>query len=479
MSNTRQYIIGFLSLLALFVGLEVCAQEWADIDKIAASQAGSSPLLFTVPNDEGPPIVPGNFSHSNECIVRSGIPNLFHKAKNRKEITVAFIGGSITQGRDSYRMQTARYMQNRFPGIVFRWVNAGVSGTGTDLGAFRIYEHVLRYQPDLIFIEFAVNGAYQSGMEGIIRQIIKANPHTDICLIYTIQNGQTEVYQRGEVPGNIQGLERIAEHYYLPSIHLGLEAAALEAQDKLLWKGVSHQAGERILFSKDGIHPDKVGGNLYAAAIARAIEKMDNSGAPEARMLPAPLITAAWDEAGMYEPQQITVFDTSWTSITTYKSKLKQFQGWFDTIMTADKPGASFTFFFEGDQFGIFDIGGPEVGQLSVWIDDQPVGMKMITERGYRLREVSSLDADTTLNRFNRFCNNRYRGQYDVIQLHPGRHKVTLKISSAKADKREILGPNQLNDIVTNPDKYDLSTIYLGRILLRGKPLTEKEYKGE
>lgn len=210
-------------------------------------------------------------------------------------------------------------------------------------------------------------------MEGMVRQIIKANPHTDICLIYTIRNGQTEVYQRGEVPGNIQGLERIAEHYHLPSIHLGMEAAALEAQDKLLWKGVSQQTGERILFSKDGIHPDKAGGDLYAAAIARAMGKMDNSGAPEARMLPAPLITAAWDEAGMYELQQIAVFDTSWTPIAIGKSKLKQFQGWFDTIMTADKPGASFTFFFEGDQFGIFDIGGPEVGQLSVWIDDQPV----------------------------------------------------------------------------------------------------------
>lgn len=475
MENIQQYIVGFLSVLALFAGFELGAQKCADLDKIAASQAGSSPLLFTVPNDAEPPVVPGNFSHSNECIVRSGIPNLFHKVRNEKEITVAFIGGSITQGRDSYRMQTARYMQNRFPGIVFRWVNAGVSGTGTDLGAFRIYEHVLRFQPDLIFIEFAVNGAYQPGMEGMIRQIIKANPHIDICLIYTIQNGQTEVYQRGEVPGNIQGLERIAEHYHLPAIHLGMEAAALEAQDKLLWKGMSHQAGERILFSKDGIHPDKIGGDLYAAAIARAIDKMDSLSMPEPHTLPVPLITDAWDGARMYEPQQIAVFDASWTPMATGKSKLKQFQGWFDKIMTAHKPGASFTFFFEGDQFGIFDIGGPEVGPLSIWIDDRPVGVTMIAERGYRLWEIGGSDADTTLNRFNRFCNNRYRGQYDVIQLHPGRHKVTLKISPAKADKHSILGPNQLEDITENPERYDQSAIYLGRILLRGKPVKEDQ----
>ena len=471
MKKTRYYIAVLWSGLVLLVVSMGHAQDSSDLDKIAASQGGSSPLLFTVPNDNVQPVVPGSFSHSNECTVRSGIPNLLHKAKNGKEITVAFIGGSITQSRDSYRMQTARYMQNRFPKAAFKWVNAGVSGTGTDLGAFRIREQVLRHQPDLIFIEFAVNGAYQPGMEGMVRQIIKANPYTDICLIYTIQNGQTAYYQRGEVPPNIQGLERIAQHYNLPTIHLGMEPAALEAQDKLVWKGTLQQAGDRILFSRDGIHPARAGGDLYAAAIARAMEKMDKLATPTAHALPAPLMTAAWEEAGMYDPREIAVFDPDWTAVVTKQSALKQFQGWFDTIMTAEKPGASFTFFFEGDQFGFFDIGGPEAGQLSVWINDQPVGVKMITERGYRLRQVSGLDGDTVLNRFNSYCNNRYRGQYDVIQLQPGKHKVTLKISPAKADKHEILGPTKLKDITANPEKYDRTAIYLGRILLRGKPV--------
>lgn len=470
--NMQPYIVNLLFGLALLVGSTLRAQQDAsDLDKIAASQAGSSPLLFTVPDDEYPPVVHDSFFHEKECTIRSGIPNFLYKAKNGKEITVAFIGGSITQSRDSYRMQTARYIQNRFPKATFKWVNAGVSGTGTDLGAFRIREQVLQYQPDLIFIEFAVNGAYQPGMEGMIRQVIKTNPYTDICLIYTIQNGQPQIYQRGEVPQNIQGLERIAEYYGLPSIHLGMEPAALEAQDKLVWKGTTQQAGDRILFSRDGIHPAKDGGDLYAAAIARAVDKMEDMSIPQAHTLSVPLITDAWDEAGMYDPQEIAAFDKNWTKLVTKQSVLKKFQGWFDTIMTADQPGASLTFFFEGDQFGIFDIGGPEVGQLSVWIDDKPVGVTMISEQGYRLWEIGGSDADTTLNRFNQYCNNRYRGQYDVIQLKPGKHKVTLKISPIKADKRGILGINQLKDITGNPGKYDQSAIYLGKILLRGKPV--------
>ena len=39
-------------------------------------------------------------------------------------------------------------------------LNAVISGTGSDLGAFRVSEQLLKYKPDLIFIEFAVNGAF-------------------------------------------------------------------------------------------------------------------------------------------------------------------------------------------------------------------------------------------------------------------------------------------------------------------------------
>src|SRR5690606_502008 len=125
------------------------------------------------------------------------------------------------------------------------------------------------------------------------------------------------------------------------------------------------------------------------------------------------------------------------------------------TVMAAERPGAVFTFFFEGDLFGVFDIGGPEVGQLSIWIDDKPASLQVTNTPGYRLHQLTGGDSDTLLNRFNRYCNNRYRGQYDLIKLSGGRHKVTISISPLKGDKREVLGPNQLTDITENPEKYD------------------------
>ena len=83
-----------------------------------------------------------------------------------------------------------------------------------------VYKRQLQYKPDLIFIEFAVNGGYPDGMEGMIRKIIKENPHTDICLIYTIYTNQATVYQKGDVPQVIKRLADIATYYQLPSICL-------------------------------------------------------------------------------------------------------------------------------------------------------------------------------------------------------------------------------------------------------------------
>jgi len=446
--------------------------ERNEADEIAASQGGSSPLVFTVSNDSAATIAPGTFYHEKECTVRHGLPNFFNKAKKGRELTVAFIGGSITQGNTGYRPQTASYMQTLFPDVNFRWINAGVSGTGTDLGAFRIGEQVLRYHPDLIFIEFAVNGAYQPGMEGMIRQILTADPHTDICLIYTILTGQTSIYQQGGIPHNIRGLERVATHYQLPSIHLGMEAASLEARGQLVWKGDLQSAMDKLIFSTDGIHPLKAGGDLYAAAIARAFVKMKVKQGTQPHALPTPLFADAWEYATMYEPQEIATFDESWENVPTWDSGLRQFNGWFKTVMTANKTGATCTFYFEGDVFGIFDIGGPEVGQLSVSVDDLPVGLKQIEENGYRFWQIENdVIKDTLINRFNIYCNNRYRGQYDIFRLTPGRHKITLKISHVKANKAHILGVNQLADITKKPEKYNDTRIYLGRILLRGKPL--------
>ncbi|MNT52504.1 hypothetical protein D3C72_1895320 [compost metagenome] len=66
-----------------------------------------------------------------------------------------------------------------------------------------------------------------------------------------------------------------------------------------------------------------------------------------------------------------------------------------------------------------------------------------------------------------------------MIRLPQGKHEISFRISALKADKRLILGPSQQEDIVQHPAKYDPSVIYLGRILLRGKPILKNTRKQE
>ncbi|RKR79933.1 hypothetical protein BDD43_0019 [Mucilaginibacter gracilis] len=414
-------------------------------DAIAASQAGASPLFFEAGLlPEGQQV--SGYSNDKELISRNGLPNFFNKVNAGKPLTIAFIGGSVTQMDNKYRNQTAKYIRALYPKSAIRFMNAGVSGSGTDLGACRIQNQVLNYKPDLLFVEFAVNGSYLPGLEGIIREVIKNDPGTDICLLYAIMSGQSQLYMKGEEPANILELETLADHYHLPAIHLGWEPSALEAQGKLIFKP-DPKVTDKPVFS-DGIHPTEFGGYIYAGAIVRSLNKMQSVGSAKKHVLPAPMIKDNWEDGKMLGLEQLT-FSSGWEKIDPKtNANLKQFAPWFSYVMQADRPGSFFSFSFKGNKIGVFDIGGPEVGQLDLVVD------------GKKLK---------SLNRFSHWCNNRYRGQYDFVDVPYGEHQVQLVISSEIPDKKALLGTNQLADITANPDKYNKCVIWLGKVLIRGE----------
>ncbi|MGN6420754.1 MAG: SGNH/GDSL hydrolase family protein [Pseudobacter sp.] len=461
-------------LMLLLIPAAACAQTSksdADRDKlIAASQSGASALFFDPATKDAKVIKPMDFDNAKECKQRDGLPNFFAKAKAKKPVTIGYIGGSITQSVHGYRASSARYIQSMFPKVAMKAINAGVSGTGTDLGACRLHEQLLQYHPDLIFIEFAVNGAYRDGLEGMIRQIRQFDPAIDIALLYTLFNGQSAIYAAGKVPENIAGFEAIADHYKIPSIHMGMQPAMLEQEAKLVWKSDSKSIPGKIVFSNDGIHPLTEGGDLYAGAIARSFEAMKAKATVQKHELPVALIADNWEDARMYAPEAVAAFSNGWEKIDPAdQTSFKQFKGWFPYIMKATEPGSSFTFRFNGNMFGLFDIGGPEAGQLSIEVDGKPVHLSAV-KPGTRVSTVTE-EGTPLLNRFNNFCNNRYRGQFDCIKLIPGEHTVTITISPEKADKRAILGDKQLTDIDANPERYNQTAIWLGKILMNGKPL--------
>ena len=108
--------------------------------------------------------------------VRGGLPNFNKKLRAGEPVRIAYFGGSIT-AQNGWRPQSLEYFRSLSPSRKADEIHAAIGGTGSELGAFRLEQDVLRHKPDLVFVEFAVNDAGTSpyrirqSMEGIVRHI--------------------------------------------------------------------------------------------------------------------------------------------------------------------------------------------------------------------------------------------------------------------------------------------------------------------
>ena len=87
--------------------------------------------------------------------------------ERKKELNIACIGGSVTEGygstdkkEKSWPVLLGRWMEQTY-GIRVNLVNAGIGGTSSSLGNYRFDAEIAPAKPDLFFIEFAVNDFYE------------------------------------------------------------------------------------------------------------------------------------------------------------------------------------------------------------------------------------------------------------------------------------------------------------------------------
>jgi lysophospholipase L1-like esterase len=229
---------------------------------------------------------------AQECRPRSGLPNFFAKTeKEGASLKVAYLGGSITAA-PGWRVQTLEHFKKMAPKAGFSEVHAAIGGTGSDLGVFRLGQDVLAAKPDLLFVEFAVNDGGSAPeqihrcMEGIVRQTWRALPECDICFVYTVSEPFIAPLLEGKFQRSASAMEAIANHYAIPSIHMGLEVARLAKEGRLEWRGKipkpeseTTAAGDRFVFAGDGVHPHvETGHKLYTEAVVRSLAAIRDAG---------------------------------------------------------------------------------------------------------------------------------------------------------------------------------------------------------
>lgn len=385
---------------------------------------------------------------AKELSVRNGLPNFFARIKAGKPARVAFLGGSITRAGNGYRDQLLTWLRSQYPACQFEEIMAAVSGTGSDFGACRVQQHVIDHRPDLVFIEFAVNDNHmpmqliRETMEGIVRQIWKANSKTDICFIYTFSKENLPELQKGIFPASVSAMEAIASHYNIPAIHMGLPVVDEITKGKMLITGNKEEQSTVPIFSRDGVHPfPETGHKIYTQVLTRCLLQMQENAVPVKHTIVPALEPKNWSNAGMISSWKHARFTGDW-QLTDSVTKGREYYQLLPKVYGAADKNASLTVHFKGRRFGLADIMGPGTAAVEIAIDQQQ---------------------PRVINRFDAFCT-YYRLNYFIISdLPPGKHVATIKLAPGSINKAAILKTR--NVIVKDWQPYEKNAMYIGGIL--------------
>lgn len=391
-----------------------------------------------------------------ECRPRGGLPNVHAKLVAGGEVRIAYLGGSITAA-PGWRPKTLAWFKQQFPSARVSEINAAIGGTGSDLGVFRVGQDVLRHKPDLVFVEFAVNdgGApvdqIHRCMEGIVRQTLKADPTTDLCFVYTVNEPLLPDLQKGRFPRAASAMEAVADRYAIPSIHLGLDVARRAADGRLVFKAPKPKdwAATPMVFSEDGTHPfPETGHELYLQCIVRSMPSIFAAGKPGPHPLPEPLRADNWEKARLV-PLAPSMLKGAWEKLDPEKdARARSFVKLLPEMWRARTPGASISFKFKGTEAAVYDLLGPDGGRVSIRVDDGP---------------------ERVVARFDGYCTYHRLGKTGVASgLPDGVHSVIATLLEGAPDRAKILFEKNRPDLEKNPEKYAGTVWHAGALLLLG-----------
>jgi lysophospholipase L1-like esterase len=188
-----------------------------------------------------------------------------NKLTSGAPVTVVALGDSLTQGwmvSTGYLDFLNEMLHTKFPQIRLKLINSGIPGDTADSGLYRLKWDVLHYNPDCVFIQYAINDAFsgfteqhfKSNIKGIIDGI-RENGDADIVLITSGYIGDND--DNHHVEGYYHQLEALGGDYGIPVV-----------QTHEYWK---KRIGEGVIFGSlvqyDGVHPTEEGYRLMAEAV--------------------------------------------------------------------------------------------------------------------------------------------------------------------------------------------------------------------
>lgn len=299
------------------------------------------------------------------------VANVIKKLKNGEDVTVGYIGGSITQGTSAgndlcYARLTTNNLEEMYPNAKITYVNAGIGATGSYIGVHRVTDDLLSKSPDLVFVEFSVNDTTEfternkESYDSLLRTIWNSSTSPAIITIATTQEDGTSFQEQHA---------EIVKHYDLPMISYRNTILDTINHGDIVWKDISD----------DNIHPNvpghKIVAQLLTAYIADVDANLDSiSGAESDFSVPA--TNAGYENGTLIRPA------SEGTDITVSGEFAKmdsQFGGFDGYWLCKGKPGTdlsdtSITFKVNAKNIGLL-YGKYTKGGCSadIYVDDELV----------------------------------------------------------------------------------------------------------
>lgn len=192
--------------------------------------------------------------------------NCIRRAENGEELTIAFFGGSITQGsladkpEEMYARRVFSWWEKTFPQAQFHYVNGGIGGTTSHYGVSRVVTDLLMYQPDFVVVDFSVNDEpepfFQETYEGLIRKILSWDSKPAVLLLNNVY------YDSGKTAQKLHN--EIGDYYGIP--HVSIKES--------IYADMKAGKYTREQLTPDGLHPNSFGHGLVAGQIITYLESL-------------------------------------------------------------------------------------------------------------------------------------------------------------------------------------------------------------
>ncbi len=298
----------------------------------------------------------------------SALAAAMKKAEAGEPITIAAIGGSITQGTISSGAQDSQMKtRNCYAEIFFSWwretfpnseikvINAGIGATDSYLGVHRVQKDVLDHQPDVVLMEYSVNdngdNTYKITYDNLAYKVASSEGAPAVLLLFMGQTNLASAQNVHQLVGFNYGFPMVS---YLNLLSDFFDAGRYTEKD----------------LSGDVTHPSALGhaivGEILWKYLNNIYENLDSYGEPAA------FDKKVFTKAKYLEAELAGVGDITPESLGSFAETGRDFNGW-GTVWTTTDGNGEITFKVNCRNFGIlfWRSTSNSFGNYEVWVDGE------------------------------------------------------------------------------------------------------------